>query len=62
MHGEVHKKKKLTVDSRTETPLKMARAKRKAHSWAVFFHTLETIDVIMVRFGPARRAQELFIQ
>ncbi|CAN0508575.1 unnamed protein product, partial [Ectocarpus sp. 12 AP-2014] len=43
---KVHKKKKLKVDSRTETPLKMTGAKRKAHMWAVFFHTLETIDVI----------------
>lgn len=36
------------VDSRTDTPLKMTEAKRKAHMWAVFFHTLETIDVITV--------------
>lgn len=36
------------VDSRTDTPLKMTEAKRKAHVWAVFFHTLETIDVITV--------------
>eukprot|EP00752_Nemacystus_decipiens_P005285 g4793.t1 len=43
---KVHKKKKLIVDSRTDTPLKMTEAKRKAHVWAVFFHTLETIDVI----------------
>lgn len=34
------------VDSRTDTPLKMTGAKRKAHMWAVFFHTLEAIDVI----------------
>lgn len=45
----VHKKKTLMVDSRTDTPLKMTRAKRKAHMWAVFFHTLETLDVITVR-------------
>lgn len=37
------------VDSRTDTPLKMTEAKRKAHMWAVFFHTLETIDVVTVR-------------
>eukprot|EP00903_Cladosiphon_okamuranus_P019409 g17845.t1 len=43
---KVHKKKKLIVDRRTDTPLKMTEAKRKAHMWAVFFHTLETIDVI----------------
>ncbi|CAM9498693.1 unnamed protein product [Scytosiphon promiscuus] len=43
---KVHKKKKLMVDSRTDTPLKMTGAKRKAHMWAVFFHTLEAIDVI----------------
>lgn len=50
----VHKKKKLKVDSRTETPLKMTGAKRKAHMWAVFFHTLETIDVITVSEWTAR--------
>lgn len=44
----VHKKKKLMVDRRTETPLKVTIAKRKAHMWAVFFHTLETVDVIAV--------------
>lgn len=38
------------VDSRSETPLKMATAKRKAHMWAVFFHTLETLDVITASF------------
>ncbi len=49
----VHKKKKLMVDSRTDTPMKMTGAKRKAHIWAVFFHTLETIDVITVSQPPA---------
>ncbi|CAM9441770.1 unnamed protein product, partial [Pylaiella littoralis] len=43
---KVQKKRKLVVDRRTDTPLKMTGAKRKAHMWAVFFHTLETIDVI----------------
>lgn len=51
---KVHKKKKLMVDSRTDTPLKMTEAKRKAHMWAVFFHTLETIDVITVSEGAQR--------
>lgn len=61
---KVHKKKKLVVDSRTDTPLKMTEAKRKAHVWAVFFHTLETIDVITVSAtlacagATALRAQE----
>ena len=44
------------VDSRTDTPLKMAEAKRKAHMWAVFFHTLETIDVITVSASAHSRA------
>lgn len=37
------------VDRRTETPLKMSRAKRTTHLWAVMFHTLEAIDVVTVR-------------
>lgn len=45
---QVDERQKLVVQKRTETPLKTAMAKRKAQLWVIFFHTLETLDVITV--------------
>lgn len=51
---EVDEWQKLVVQKRTETPLKTATAKRKAQLWVIFFHTLETLDVILVLAGVSR--------
>ena len=55
LHGklnlEVDERQKLVVQRSTETPLKTAMEKRKAQLWVIFFHTLETVDVILVLTG-----------
>ncbi|CAM9325428.1 unnamed protein product [Choristocarpus tenellus] len=43
---KVNKKLKLKALSRMDTPYKMTVAKRNAQMWAVFFHTMETLDLV----------------